>query len=926
MAVGTRRLESRRIVPSVVRALPNTPRVAVRLWLAAVCLLLAGIVAAEAQEGVERFSVADLVNGKTVGEYSCNATSTAVWVTNAPGGPACIRYYFSDAGGQKSKALVFLPADFTLVGSNGRVQVPAEYAALSPSSLTAEADGWSRRYGGPVIILARPGTLGSSGREVMESGTRREVDLVDLTLDAIKDRHALDGFDLAGLGEGGNIAATLGVKRQDIGCAVTGSSPLSRLTFLAVYQSAIDPILLNRLNDPIQALGTFRPSKGLRLIAMVDAADRPGIEGAVSAYVAAARDAGLQPLALKLPNGDAESRGRRIIEAGIRCGLGESDRAIMAALAQQLAAVQPGETRSPMVKSPNPTPQTRPQAFEPREAAPLSAAPPTVPSFAPPFEPPRPQASTEATRQAPLPQVQEQSPLRLPSREPPSTVTDERQGIGPRDPARQVQPQLQQVQPHVQAALPPSDKSEGPVATPVPGERRFSRADVLAGVTIDEPTCLAMPFAVWVTNVGSPECIRYYYSAAGGQGARALLFMNGDFTYLGADGQPTVDASYDEIGPKDMQRIADVRSKDYGGPMVYLARPGTLGSSGNELKLRHTPREVALVSAAIAEIKRRHLISTFDVVGQSGGGLLLGALVAMRNDIGCAISSSGVLATNDWVSGRLKVKATHDGTLYDPIDHVGDIRPGPDFRFFILTDAEDQRVPPQSTEHYVKALQAQGVAFRRIGVNSTDPAHHDLALHGIRAAIACAHGALDTEIASLLTKTVVTQPHMSEMSPIGEMPKAGNLAPARTQPAMPQPFRRPAAPLPQELRLPAPQPPDLRPPARLPQEQVLTPAPQPLRTPIPAPMIDERLQPNGSETRGSAERQGRPLPGEDMRVPQVRPVDPTDPTPEPDLGPRGHTAVPIGHGGAMLGVSPLIWRGGVDGLPDRTKPVRERSA
>ena len=741
MAVGGRRRGSRQI------ALPAWARP----WLAVVSLLfllVSGVVAAAAQEGTERFSAADLINGKTASEDDCNATSAAVWVTSVPGGPACIRYYFSAVGGQKPKALVLFAADFTQFGANGRAQAPADYGALSPASVSAEVDGWSRRYGGPVIILARPGTYGSSGREVMESGTRREIDLIDAALEAIKDRQALEGFHLAGLGEGGNIAATLGIRRSDVGCTVAAFSPLSRRDFLGLTQATVDPILLARLNDPLQALARYRPHRDLRMIIMGDSTDRIVPAQVLVAYMAAARDGGLGLVRMILPPAGPDERARRMVEAGLRCGLGEADRAIFAAVVSRA---------SPYLSS---APQADP------------------PVRAPSSELPGPQVATEAMRQAPQPQIQAQGPSRSPVRDPfQPGVIEERQESGPREPAWPPAPQ-----PQVQAALPPLAKLEVPSVPMAPApvqavqpptaqnQVKFSRADVLAGRTIDEATCQATPFTVWVTNVGSPECIRYYYSAAGGQGARALLFMNGDFTYRGADGQPTVDASYDDIGPKDMQRIADVRSRDYGGPMVYLARPGTLGSSGHELKLRHTPREVALVTAAIAEIKRRHLISTFDVVGQSGGGLLLGALVATRNDIGCAISASGVLATNDWISGRLKQKAAHDGTLYDPIEHVADIRPGPDFRFFVLTDAEDERVPPQSTDLYLKALTAQGIAYRQIGLTSPDPAHHDLALHGIRAAIACAHGALDTEIASLLTKTVVTQPHMSEMSPIGEMP------------------------------------------------------------------------------------------------------------------------------------------------------------
>jgi len=303
-----------------------------------------------------------------------------------------------------------------------------------------------------------------------------------------------------------------------------------------------------------------------------------------------------------------------------------------------------------------------------------------------------------------------------------------------------------------------------------PEQAAFSRAALLTGTMADAATCLSEPFAVWVTSVGTPECIRYYYSDIGGIGPRALVFLNGDFTYRGADGQPTVDADYARLTPADLQHVAEVRSLDFGGPMIYLARPGTLGSSGFELRVRHTPREVALVAAALAEIKRRHGIATFDLIGHSGGGLLVGALVAERGDIGCAVSSSGVLATNAWTSQRLNLPPSNSGFLYDPLAHVGDIRPGPNFRYILLTDAADTTVSAASTQLYLDALAAAGIPHLHVALTAADDAHHDLALHGFRAAIACAHGMPDTDIVAVLTRTIVTNRRMSELSPLGDMP------------------------------------------------------------------------------------------------------------------------------------------------------------
>jgi hypothetical protein len=145
--------------------------------------------------------------------------------------------------------------------------------------------------------------------------------------------------------------------------------------------------------------------------------------------------------------------------------------------------------------------------------------------------------------------------------------------------------------------------------------------------------------------------------------------------------------------------------------------------------------------------------------------------VAERSDIGCAVTSSGVLAARAWSMEKLSGDPASVSYLYDPLDHVKDIHPGPDFRYFILTDAQDTTVPLASTRAYLAALADAGIPFVHIGLTAADEAHHDLALHGFRAAIACAHGQTEAQIRTLLTRTVVTNRHMSELGELGDMPQ-----------------------------------------------------------------------------------------------------------------------------------------------------------
>src|SRR5205807_7381166 len=78
---------------------------------------------------------------------------------------------------------------------------------------------------------------------------------------------------------------------------------------------------------------------------------------------------------------------------------------------------------------------------------------------------------------------------------------------------------------------------------------------------------------------------------------------------------------------------------------IYLARIGVDGTSGNHTA-RKTLLELHLMNAALDALKQRHGFEAFHLVGQSGGSKLTGGLIAIRNDIVCAVPGSGPLASN----------------------------------------------------------------------------------------------------------------------------------------------------------------------------------------------------------------------------------------------------------------------------------------
>jgi pimeloyl-ACP methyl ester carboxylesterase len=76
------------------------------------------------------------------------------------------------------------------------------------------------------IYLARIGVNGSSGHHRLRK-TMLELHIMNGALDALKERHRYEGFHLVGNSGGSALIAGLLTLRDDVGCAVLGSAPLS---------------------------------------------------------------------------------------------------------------------------------------------------------------------------------------------------------------------------------------------------------------------------------------------------------------------------------------------------------------------------------------------------------------------------------------------------------------------------------------------------------------------------------------------------------------------------------------------------------------------------------------------------------------------------------------------------------------------------
>jgi len=272
--------------------------------------------------------------------------------------------------------------------------------------------------------------------------------------------------------------------------------------------------------------------------------------------------------------------------------------------------------------------------------------------------------------------------------------------------------------------------------------------DVARGIVMTQPQCAAIPQAVWINAMGRNLCMRYYLSTAGGEGSRPVVFLQGDlgFNVDPKTGAWLVPPGLPDTNTDDLVKYADQMSKKQKTTAIYLARMGRDGSSGWH-KQRHTMLEVQATNIALEAIKQRYKFDGFHVYGHSGGGLLVGALLALRSDIGCAVPADGILAPNP-------MPKSPDPALqyFDASAHVADIAKNPSAKILVITDPQDTVVKPQNQTPFVDKLRKAGRQVDQFLVEATDDEHHFTTPHAELVTTDCLRGASHDEIADDLTK------------------------------------------------------------------------------------------------------------------------------------------------------------------------------
>jgi pimeloyl-ACP methyl ester carboxylesterase len=285
-------------------------------------------------------------------------------------------------------------------------------------------------------------------------------------------------------------------------------------------------------------------------------------------------------------------------------------------------------------------------------------------------------------------------------------------------------------------------------ADPNQSTQAFSVPDLLGGVRITEAQCLALgDRAVWVVVGKEGECIRYYLSEPKAGATQALIYLHDDMVVVNGRGEVKPVDIYPKLTPTAMQTGSASWSRTLRMPYLLLARPGTLGSSGNHSK-RRTDREIEIVSAALDAIKARHRYDRLHLVGTGEGGHTAAALLDKRADLGCVVLASALLSVRLRLSelGRTE-DVTGEKRPVDPISLVDKIKRAPDLRIFVLTDPDDTVISAHSQALYAKRLAAAGLPVHQLFAPASDAYGHILSSEARRLAADCAQGLSDEEIA-----------------------------------------------------------------------------------------------------------------------------------------------------------------------------------
>ncbi len=256
--------------------------------------------------------------------------------------------------------------------------------------------------------------------------------------------------------------------------------------------------------------------------------------------------------------------------------------------------------------------------------------------------------------------------------------------------------------------------------------------------------CPDRPGYLWVQPVEGPACIRYFASDDIDGVRMAIVQFSGDRDSVMDQAPTRIPENTEPLRTLDAQRNRDRA----GVPWIFVARPGTYGSSGNH-RQRRQPVEFHALDAALDALMQRHRLQRIVILGHSGGATAGAALLTMgRTRVACAVLTSGAygLLERARLLGRSRdgrTDTTGSAQFYDPLYHVSGIARDPARRIVLIGNRDDRNTPFALQERFADAVAKAGHRIEVKTHAAEPPEYHDLTDRiGLRTASVCAREAM----------------------------------------------------------------------------------------------------------------------------------------------------------------------------------------
>lgn len=243
----------------------------------------------------------------------------------------------------------------------------------------------------------------------------------------------------------------------------------------------------------------------------------------------------------------------------------------------------------------------------------------------------------------------------------------------------------------------------------------------------DRAACPDRAGFLWVQPVEGPACIRYFASGDI-EGARiAVVQFSGDRDGVMDQAPERIPGNTQALRTRDAQHSRDLA----GVPWIFVARPGTYGSSGDHRK-RRQPVEFHALDAALDALMQRHRLQRLVIVGHSGGATAGAALLTLgRTRVACAVLTSGAygLLERARLLGRSndgRTDTTGSAQFYDPLDHVSGIARDPARRIVLIGNRDDRNTPFALQQRFADAVAKAGHRIEMRTHAAEPPEFHDL--------------------------------------------------------------------------------------------------------------------------------------------------------------------------------------------------------